>query len=173
MTFYIPSPGGVATQIRNGLRIRFRHFVFATGYEVCEILPRGIVDLKSTHAVASEPIADPSWWAEHPLIWQTGNPYLYARAISDNRVLIVGRRRDSGVKKKGRTNRVEKQEYHRTLSAALPRGSRSNPHLRGWAVSARQTMAFRKSVSLSVFHEDCSPSGWGAMESRSPKSRLA
>jgi glycine/D-amino acid oxidase-like deaminating enzyme len=87
---YIPSRGGVAAQIRNGLRIHCRHIVFSTGYEVCEILPRGIVDLKNTYALASEPIADPSWWAERSLIWQTGNPYLYARATSDNRVLIGG-----------------------------------------------------------------------------------
>ena len=67
-----------------------KHAVFATGYESQEFLPHHIVKLRSTYALASEPLEEfPGWW-ERCLIWETLRPYLYLRTTDDNRALVGG-----------------------------------------------------------------------------------
>ncbi|MCC6909741.1 MAG: FAD-binding oxidoreductase [Phycisphaerales bacterium] len=71
--------------------ISARHVVIATGYETpdefAEIARR--VQLRSTYVVATEPLpAEP--WPQRALLWDTGEPYLYARTTADGRVLIGG-----------------------------------------------------------------------------------
>ena len=67
-----------------------RRVVFATGYEFHEYLPKRILRLKSTFALASEPLdAFPGWW-EQCLIWETARPYLYLRTTADGRALVGG-----------------------------------------------------------------------------------
>jgi glycine/D-amino acid oxidase-like deaminating enzyme len=66
------------------------HVVFATGYEAQEFLPKRVVRLKSTYALASEPLAEfPGWW-KRCLIWETARPYLYLRTTNDCRALVGG-----------------------------------------------------------------------------------
>ncbi len=73
-----------------GCVVRAKHVVFATGYESDEILPRRVVRLKSTYALASEPLdAFPGWW-ECCLIWTTDRPYIYLRTTEDGRAMIGG-----------------------------------------------------------------------------------
>jgi glycine/D-amino acid oxidase-like deaminating enzyme len=72
-----------------GAAVRCKWVVFATGYEVAEILQRDIVDLKSTFALVSEPMADPVW-RDECLFWEWADPYLYFRVTDDHRVIIGG-----------------------------------------------------------------------------------
>src|SRR5262249_37553755 len=52
-------------------------------------LPRKVVRLKSTFALASEPVAHfPGWWKQC-LIWETARPYLYLRTAG-GRILVGG-----------------------------------------------------------------------------------
>jgi glycine/D-amino acid oxidase-like deaminating enzyme len=70
--------------------IRAEHVVMATGYESQEYLSRKVVSLKSTFALASEPVPDlPGWW-ERCLLWETARPYLYLRTTSAGRVIVGG-----------------------------------------------------------------------------------
>jgi glycine/D-amino acid oxidase-like deaminating enzyme len=86
--------------------ITCRRVFFATGYESREILPKKIVKLKSTYAFISEPMADLKWWKDRALIWGTGDPYLYMRTTSDDRVIVGGE--DDGVLDPARRNhRIE------------------------------------------------------------------
>jgi glycine/D-amino acid oxidase-like deaminating enzyme len=80
----------VLLETDRGCKLVAKHAVFATGYESQEFLPHRIVQLKSTYALASEPLAEfPGWW-ERCLIWETMRPYLYLRTTDDNRALVGG-----------------------------------------------------------------------------------
>jgi len=74
-----------------GARIRARWLVIASGYEADRFLPKPFAALHSTYALASEPVADfPGWPAGLPVIWETGDPYLYLRTTRDRRVIMGG-----------------------------------------------------------------------------------
>jgi glycine/D-amino acid oxidase-like deaminating enzyme len=71
--------------------IQASHVVFATGYETPEEFSavRKLCKLSSTFALATSPISSQYIWPERALIWDTGDPYLYART-AENRVIIGG-----------------------------------------------------------------------------------
>ena len=105
---YDARPNGVRLQTDRGCKICASHAVFATGYEAQEFLPKRVVKLKSTYALASEPLTEfPGWW-ERCLIWETARPYLYLRTTSDSRAFVGGEddpfrnpaRRDNLVRKR-------------------------------------------------------------------------
>ncbi len=78
-------------RLAGGGEVTARHVVIATGYETpdefAQVARR--VQLRSTYVVATEPLAgDP--WPQRALLWDTGDPYLYARTTSDGRVLVGG-----------------------------------------------------------------------------------
>ena len=73
-----------------GHRIEARTVVFATGYESEKYLGRKVGTLKSTFAIATEPIADFQGWHERCLIWTSARPYLYLRTTADRRAIIGG-----------------------------------------------------------------------------------
>lgn len=85
-----PGKREVRLKTDTGHIIRARHVVFATGYESQEYLPRRIVRLKSTFALASEGVHHfPGWWKQC-LIWETARPYLYLRTAANGRILVGG-----------------------------------------------------------------------------------
>jgi glycine/D-amino acid oxidase-like deaminating enzyme len=85
-----PDVAGVRLKTDRGEIVRARQVVFACGYESQDYLPRRIVALKSTFALASEPLETfPGWW-ERCLIWETARPYVYLRTTSDGRAIIGG-----------------------------------------------------------------------------------
>jgi glycine/D-amino acid oxidase-like deaminating enzyme len=87
---YEAGADAVRLQTDRGCKILAKHAVFATGYESQDILPRRVVKLKSTFALASEPLTEfPGWW-DRCLIWETARPYIYLRTTDDNRALVGG-----------------------------------------------------------------------------------
>ncbi len=87
---YEAGTDAVRLQTNRGCKVVAKHAVFATGYESQEFLPRRIVKLKSTYALASEPLNEfPGWW-ERCLIWETSRPYMYLRTTDDDRALVGG-----------------------------------------------------------------------------------
>jgi glycine/D-amino acid oxidase-like deaminating enzyme len=82
---------GIELMTDRDARIRARWLVVASGYEADRFLPEGITTLHSTYALAGEPVSDfPGWPAGLPVIWDTGNPYLYLRTTPDHRVIMGG-----------------------------------------------------------------------------------
>jgi len=75
----------------NGSVINAKKVIYATGYEVTEMLDKDIVKLNSTYAIISEQFNHPPFWKGRALLWNTANPYLYARTTDDGRILIGGR----------------------------------------------------------------------------------
>jgi glycine/D-amino acid oxidase-like deaminating enzyme len=74
-----------------GFTVKANKVIYATGYEVTEMIDKKIVDLKSTYAVISDQHETKSFWKDNVLIWNTANPYLYMRTTPDGRILIGGR----------------------------------------------------------------------------------
>ncbi len=74
----------------NGAKITCDRVIVATGYETPEeFRPVGrYCQLNSTFVLASQPL-DAEPWADSLLIWETGDPYLYARR-SGKRVIVGG-----------------------------------------------------------------------------------
>ncbi len=87
---YEPREDGITLTTVRGQHIRARWAVFATGYEAVQILDRDVVNLKSSFALVSEPLASFEGWWERCLIWETSRPYLYLRTTDDGRAIIGG-----------------------------------------------------------------------------------
>jgi glycine/D-amino acid oxidase-like deaminating enzyme len=70
-----------------------QHVIFATGYETPEEFPEvyGLCRLSSIYALATHPLPPQCIWPQRALIWDTGNPYLYARTGAGGRVIIGGK----------------------------------------------------------------------------------
>jgi glycine/D-amino acid oxidase-like deaminating enzyme len=85
---------GITLTTENGNQIKAKKIVYATGYEVTEMLDKDIVQLLSTFVVISEQYNDKNFWKANALIWNTADPYLYMRTTKDGRILIGGRDED-------------------------------------------------------------------------------
>ncbi len=73
-----------------GVEITARSVVFATGYESDKYLGRQVGELKSTYAIATQPLTSFPGWHDRALIWTTDRPYLYLRTTADSRAVIGG-----------------------------------------------------------------------------------
>lgn len=82
---------GVTLHTENGQTLKAKKVVYATGYEVTEMLDENIVKLLSTYAIISEQYNRKDFWKDDCLMWNTANPYLYLRTTNDRRILIGGR----------------------------------------------------------------------------------
>lgn len=64
--------------------------VFATGYELPEGVPTGVVSLHSSYALVTQPASELGPLRNGALIWETARPYTYMRATPDQRILVGG-----------------------------------------------------------------------------------
>lgn len=105
---------GVELRTEEGFTIDAKRIVYATGYEVVEMLEKDIVKLLSTYATISEQYGGKQFWKNNVMIWNTADPYLYMRTTPDGRILVGGRdeefynpgKRDKLINKK--TKQLEK-----------------------------------------------------------------
>ncbi len=75
-----------------GHTIKAKKLVYANGYEVVNYIDKKIVSLNSTYAIISEQFtSDVDFWKDEVLIWDTADPYLYARTTKDKRIIVGGR----------------------------------------------------------------------------------
>jgi glycine/D-amino acid oxidase-like deaminating enzyme len=70
--------------------ITCKHLVIAAGYEAGNYLPKKVMDLLSTYALVTEPVAPTQIWKDACLIWETAQPYFYLRTTRDNRIILGG-----------------------------------------------------------------------------------
>lgn len=83
---------GIQVKTQDGLTIKAKKIVYATGYEVVNFVSEPIVKLTSTYAVASESFTSRQRFGKRATImWNTAKPYLYLRTTNDNRIIIGGR----------------------------------------------------------------------------------
>ena len=103
------SDGCIITTDR-GHEIKCGYIIIAAGFEAGRFLPQKIMDLTSTYALISHPVAPKELWPTHCLIWETADPYLYIRTTDGNRIIVGGedekfsdpQRRDSLLREKTR-----------------------------------------------------------------------
>lgn len=92
MTGLTTSASTVVIATDRGPSITASFVVYATGYESAGSLPPGLVSLRSTYALATEPIESSAAQARFTM-WEYADPYLYARWAGD-RLLIGGEDED-------------------------------------------------------------------------------
>jgi glycine/D-amino acid oxidase-like deaminating enzyme len=73
-------------------KIEYHHVIWATGFETPEqfALVRKLSILTSTFVAATRPLSPEQLWPHRALLWNTADPYLYARTTADHRILIGG-----------------------------------------------------------------------------------
>ncbi|WP_234735609.1 NAD(P)/FAD-dependent oxidoreductase [Tellurirhabdus bombi] len=68
-----------------------KKLIYATGYETQKMFEKDdVLRLKSTYALVTEPIAKLPDGLQKSLIWDTADPYFYARTASDGRMMLGG-----------------------------------------------------------------------------------
>lgn len=72
-----------------GHRLRARHAVYATGYELPDSIAAKGHSIASTFAIATKPQRRALWPTEC-LIWEASDPYLYLRTTFDGRIICGG-----------------------------------------------------------------------------------
>ncbi len=81
---------GVNLALSHGPVVHARHAVFCTGYELLTATPLAGHHVKSTWAIATEPVADLPAWLSKTLVWEASDPYLYLRTTPDGRIIAGG-----------------------------------------------------------------------------------
>jgi glycine/D-amino acid oxidase-like deaminating enzyme len=92
-TKLLPIPGEhLQHKTEDGHQITAKHVIWATGYEAPEQFPeiKKLCELNSTYVIATRPIPPSHLWPQKSLIWDTGDPYLYARTTRQNQIIIGG-----------------------------------------------------------------------------------
>jgi glycine/D-amino acid oxidase-like deaminating enzyme len=110
VTEIVPRERDVEVRTKRGL-VRARDVVVAAGYEAEKFLPQRVAKLHSTFALVTEPVKSFEGWPQRCLIWESAQPYVYARTTSDDRIMIGGEdirfrnptHRDGLVQSKGAT----------------------------------------------------------------------
>ncbi|MWB92879.1 FAD-dependent oxidoreductase [Flavobacterium sp. GA093] len=74
----------------NKFNITADHIIHCSGYESTETLTEKVVDLKSTYVIISEAFPELPVAFKNAVLWDTGDPYMYFRATSDNRIIAGG-----------------------------------------------------------------------------------
>lgn len=86
---------GVAVTSEKGHCVHAKKVVFANGYEAQDYLQQKVVDLKTTYALITEPLAHFNGWHERCLVWESSRPYVYLRTTAEGRAIIGGEDSDT------------------------------------------------------------------------------
>jgi glycine/D-amino acid oxidase-like deaminating enzyme len=86
-----PTARGVTATTPEGVRIRSRHVVLATGYAGQQWLKQRVARNRSSYAFITDPI-DPAELGPlaDTMVWESARPYLYMRSTGDHRLLVGG-----------------------------------------------------------------------------------
>ncbi|MGJ1267729.1 NAD(P)/FAD-dependent oxidoreductase [Sphingobacterium spiritivorum] len=87
---YQEKRGGYDLKTKDGFVISCKYVIIAAGFEAGQFLPKEVMQLNSTYALVTNPIADEQFWKEKSLIWETKSPYFYMRSTADNRIMMGG-----------------------------------------------------------------------------------
>ncbi|MFN2316523.1 MAG: NAD(P)/FAD-dependent oxidoreductase [Gemmatimonadales bacterium] len=104
-----PLDRGVSLRTREGVPVRCRHLVVATGYVAQTWLPKRLARNRSSYAFMTDPVEpDGPGILARTMIWESARPYLYLRSTTDGR-LLVGGADDAADVPARRDRRVEKK----------------------------------------------------------------
>lgn len=80
---------GARLILDDGHTVQAGAVVLASGYELAPRFAPPGARLGSSYAIATSPGQTPSW-REGAMIWQSSDPYLYARSTADGRIIVGG-----------------------------------------------------------------------------------
>ncbi len=83
-------PRHVLLRTDTGHTVNAKKVVMACGYESLKYIPKQVAELRSTYALASEPVPGNDIWYKRSLVWETKDPYTYMRVTDDNRIIVGG-----------------------------------------------------------------------------------
>jgi glycine/D-amino acid oxidase-like deaminating enzyme len=81
--------GGIDLDCGDQGRLRAATVILATGYECARWYLPASFKLGSSFAIATAPGVAPTW-REKAMLWEAGDPYLYARGTVDGRIIVGG-----------------------------------------------------------------------------------
>lgn len=91
VTKITPHSKGVTLETDRGHQVKARKLIVASGYEATEMFGLSkVVDLRSSFALASEPMPERDFWWHQCLLWESARPYFYLRSDSDGRAILGG-----------------------------------------------------------------------------------
>lgn len=115
-------PGGVRLTLADGNHVLARNAILATGYEAPrQFLPPAFT-LGSSYVIATRPDSPPRW-RERAMIWEASDPYLYARATADGRLIVGGADEEFADPVKRDAMLARKQRFLETHGAGLVGGA--------------------------------------------------
>jgi glycine/D-amino acid oxidase-like deaminating enzyme len=86
-----PTARGVTATTPEGVRIRSRHVVLATGYAGQRWLKQSVARNRSSYAFITDPIDTAQLGPlTDTMVWESARPYLYMRSTGDHRLLVGG-----------------------------------------------------------------------------------
>jgi glycine/D-amino acid oxidase-like deaminating enzyme len=102
-------------------KINARWLVIACGYESQRYISKKIELLRSTFAIASEPMQQKNFWYKNAIIWETARPYLYMRTTEDCRIILGGKDVDfSDPKRRDKLLNSKKTALEKTFCKLFP-----------------------------------------------------
>jgi glycine/D-amino acid oxidase-like deaminating enzyme len=115
-----PGRDEVLLTTKAGHRVRAKHVVLATGYELSKMVKLRGYKISSTWAFATAPQPD-RLWPSRCLIWEAAEPYLYLRTTADGRVVVGGEDEEfSDDKHRDRLLPRKIEKLRKKLGALLP-----------------------------------------------------
>jgi glycine/D-amino acid oxidase-like deaminating enzyme len=94
ITRFETSARRVTLRTNNNFIVTANKIVLAAGFESQCYLKKKLVKLKSTYAIATEPLDELDGRHKQLLIWETARPYFYLRTTRDGRIMIGGEDED-------------------------------------------------------------------------------
>jgi glycine/D-amino acid oxidase-like deaminating enzyme len=88
-----PFASRVMAVTAEGIELEAKALIFATGYELPDVIPAAGHRRSSTWAFATRPQPE-KLWHDGELIWEASRPYLYLRTTIDGRLLAGGEDED-------------------------------------------------------------------------------
>ncbi|MBK7241472.1 MAG: FAD-binding oxidoreductase [Flavobacteriales bacterium] len=106
----------------DGHRLKAKKLIYCNGFESTEILGRSFVKLLSTYATVGEQLPGPETVLDDVLFWNMADPYIYARATDDGRMLIGGEDEEF-VDPQKRDRRIQKkaEKLEKTMHELFPK----------------------------------------------------
>ena len=88
-----------------GHKVNCKKLIYATGFEVVDLIDKKIVQLLSTWAIVSQQIEHKKeFWHQNCLIWESKEAYLYIRTTADNRIMLGGGMKKPIIPRSGKIN---------------------------------------------------------------------
>lgn len=84
-------PRSVQLTTDQGMSIKAKHLVVASGYEAQCWLKQTVAQNRSSFAYITDPIATAELgWLANTMVWESSRPYIYMRSTGDGRLLVGG-----------------------------------------------------------------------------------